>query len=192
MAGLIILAAGESSRLGSPKQLLKYKGETLIRRSIRAGHDAGCKPVIVVLGAYSDLIEKSIITDDAIRTYNHGWKEGICSSIRTGVSQLLDMDPEEEETFIMLCDQPKVDGILIRKMIQEKRKTGKGMVACAYDGTFGVPVLYHKTYFSELLALKGNKGAKKILLSHPNEVATVPFPSGVIDIDTIDDYKALQ
>lgn len=192
MTGLIILAAGESARLGRPKQLLQYKGETLIRRSYRAGFESGCSPVIVVLGAYADQIEPQINRQMVQIVYNHEWKEGMCSSIRSGVAKMMEMDPFINESIIMLCDQPWVEGTLLLNMIHKKRESGKRIVACAYEDTIGVPVLYERIFFSELLSLRGNKGAKRILRSHPDEVVTIPFPKGIIDIDTASDFKNLN
>ncbi len=189
MPGLIILAAGSSARLGQPKQLLMYKGESLIRRAVHAGIDAHCTPIVVVLGAHFEEIKPEIEAESAHIAYNPYWQEGIASSIRIGVSELRKKNIDIEETIIMLCDQPMADATLFKNMMLEKRKTGKGIVSCSYNDTIGVPVLYHKTYFGELLALKGDDGAKKILIRHRNEVGTIPFPGGAIDIDTMNDYK---
>lgn len=191
MTGLIILAAGTSARLGKPKQLLTYKGESLIRRAVRAGIGAHCNPIVVVLGAHFEEIKPEIESKSVHIAYNPYWQEGIASSIRIGVSELRKQNIDIEETIIMLCDQPMADATLFKNMMLEKRKTGKGIVACSYNETIGVPVLYQKKYFPELLALKGDEGAKKILVRHKKEVYVIPFPDGAIDIDTIDDYEDL-
>ncbi len=192
MTGLIILAAGSSTRLGKPKQLLQYKGESLIHRSVRAGVETGCDPVVVVLGANSEKIQPEIDPKTVHVVKNINWEEGIGSSIRTGLSKLLKLTPQIGETIIMLCDQPFADSALLKKLIRERRSSGKEIVACKYGDTVGVPVLYSKICFPELLALKGDEGAKKLLLKHQQEVTTVPFPGGTVDIDTAEDYKALQ
>jgi len=192
MTGLIILAAGPSTRLGKPKQLLQYKGESLISRAVRAGKEAGCDPIITVLGAHSEKIHEEIDSDTAQIIQNQNWEEGIGSSIRAGLSKLLKLHPEIYETIIMLCDQPFVDSILLENIIRKRRSTGKEIVASAYGDTVGVPVLYSKICFPELLALKGDEGAQKLLFRHLQEVTTVPFPKGVVDIDTAEDYERLK
>ena len=192
MTGLIILAAGPSTRLGKSKQLLQYKGESLIRRAVRTGAEAGCDPIIVVLGANSEKIETEIDPQTAHVVNNIAWEEGMGSSIRTGLSKLLKLKPQIEEMIIMLCDQPFADSALLKKLIRKRSSTGKEIVACEYGDTVGVPVLYSKICFPELLALKGDQGAKKLLLRHQQEVTTVSFPEGIIDIDTAEDYEALQ
>ncbi len=192
MTGLIILAAGPSTRLGKPKQLLQYKGESLISRAILAGQQSGCDPIIAVLGAHFEKIQAEIDSETVHFVQNQNWEEGIGSSIRTGLSKLLKLHPQINETIIMLCDQPFVDGSLLKKLIHKRRSADKDIVACTYSDTIGVPVLYSKICFPELLALKGDEGAQKLLFRHQQEVTTVPFPKGSIDIDTAEDYKALQ
>jgi molybdenum cofactor cytidylyltransferase len=191
MAGLIILAAGPSTRMGKPKQLLQYKGESLIRRSIRVGLEANCDPVIVVLGAHFDKI-KPVITEMKVHIVeNIAWEEGIGSSIRYGMSKLLKLAPETEDVIIMLCDQPMVKADLLKTLMRERKEKGKGIIACAYEETIGVPALFNKTFFPKLLALKGDEGAKKLLYRHRDEVVAVSFPAGAVDIDTIADYESL-
>ncbi|HKJ32145.1 MAG TPA: nucleotidyltransferase family protein [Balneolales bacterium] len=190
MTGLIILAAGASTRLDRPKQLLKFKDETLISRSINAGINAGCDPIIVVLGAHSDQIKSEISNKKVQAILNPHWEEGIGSSIRTGISAMQKHEAPVDNTIIMLCDQPMVDATLLCRLITKEKKTEKGMVACAYNDTIGVPVLYQQDYFSELLRLSGDEGAKKLLYQHREEVATIPFPGGAIDIDTNSDVRS--
>ena len=192
MTGLIILAAGPSTRLGKPKQLLQYKGESLIRRAVRAGVETGCDPIVVVVGANSEKIQPEIDPQTVHVVKNINWEEGIGSSIRTGLSKLLKLTPQIGETIIMLCDQPFADSALLKKLIHKRRSTDKGIVACQYGDTVGVPVLYSKICFPELLALKGDEGAKKLLARHQQEIATVLFMEGTIDIDTAEDYEALR
>lgn len=192
MTGLIILAAGSSARLGRPKQLLQFRGESLIRRAIHAGLESKCNPIVVVLGAHFEEIKSKIEAEPIHIVNNLYWQEGIASSICTGLSELRKQEPEIEETIFMLCDQPFVDAKLLGKLMLEKQQMGKGIVACVYKDTIGVPVLYHKTHFGELLALKGDEGAKKVLIRNHKDVVSIPFPNGAIDIDTISDYEALR
>ena len=189
MTGIIILAAGSSSRLGKPKQNLVYKGKTLLQRAIKAGLDSACNNVMVVLGANLDSI-KPTITHSRVRIiYNQDWEEGMASSIRIGISTIQRLEPKTTSVILMLCDQPFVDASLLNELVQ--KKSLKGIVASSYNGITGAPVLFDAAYFGELLLLKGQEGAKKLLLKYPNDIDTVSFPLGSIDIDTIEDYEKL-
>jgi molybdenum cofactor cytidylyltransferase len=187
MIGAIILAAGESSRLGRPKQNLVFNGQTLLQHAVDSALQSECKPVIVVLGANSENI-KSIV--ETITLYNKDWQEGMASSIRTGINEF-HKDLSVDKVIIMLCDQPFVNAILINTLIDKQAQTGKPIVACSYGGATGVPVLFDRSLFAELLLLQGHEGAKKILISHVNEIATVSFEQGSVDIDTPGDYENL-
>ncbi len=187
MAGLIILAAGESKRLGQPKQNLVFKGQTLLHRTIETGQQAQCKPIIVVLGANADLITPIAKTQTL---YNKDWQKGMASSITLGVEEIK-KNPSVQQVIIMLCDQPFADAKLLNALVDKQAETGKPIVACAYNGTIGVPALFERSLFGELLQLQGNEGAKKILLAHPNDVAVIPFEKGSIDIDTPGDFEKL-
>jgi molybdenum cofactor cytidylyltransferase len=187
MTGAIILAAGESSRLGQPKQNLLFNGQTLLQRTVNSAQQSKCKPVIVVLGANNDAIT---IPRGVTVLYNKDWREGMASSIRTAISEI-NKDISVDKTIIMLCDQPFVSTELLNILIDKQTETSKLIVASAYSGTTGAPVLFARSLFAELLLLQGREGAKKILQAHPNEIVTVPFGQGSIDIDTPGDYEKL-
>lgn len=191
MTGLIILAAGASSRLGEPKQKVLFKGKTLLQRTVDTALHSACRPVIVVLGAYSDEIQAEIKSEDVIIYHNPQWEEGMASSIRSGIEVLEKTESEVSDVIIMVCDQPFVDTTLLDLMINKKAVTGKEIVACSYKNTLGVPVLFDKKFFPELLALEGEEGAKKLIMKHKELVADTLFPPGSFDIDTKDDYEAL-
>ncbi|MHB8208936.1 nucleotidyltransferase family protein [Mucilaginibacter sp.] len=189
MTALIILAAGASSRLGQPKQNLLFQHKTLLNRAIETGLASTCRPVIVVLGANTDVIE-AIDQDDVKAIYNNDWNEGMASSIRLAIKEI-ESDNKIDQAFIMLCDQPFVTAALIDTLLQKQKETGKPIIACTYNNTIGVPVLFNRALFAELLLLKGHDGAKKILQTHQHDVITVPFEHGSIDIDTKEDYTRL-
>ncbi|MDR6941265.1 molybdenum cofactor cytidylyltransferase [Mucilaginibacter pocheonensis] len=192
MTGMIILAAGSSSRLGTPKQNLIYQGQTLLQRAIHtAVTSACCEKTVVVLGANEGMIRPSISDELIYITYNPFWQEGIASSIRLGITELLRIEPGITAAIIMLCDQPFVDPLLIHQLTEKKANSNKGIIASAYRNTLGVPVLFDASYFPQLLMLQGKEGAKKLIKTFPNDVAAVAFPLGAIDIDTIDDYREL-
>lgn len=192
MTGLIILAAGASKRIGKPKQLLRYKGKSFIRRTVKAGIDSGCKPIVVVLGAHFAEILPEIVLNTVHIVHNNEWEEGMASSIRTGLTKILETDPYIDDVIFMLCDQPMVDVNLLKSLIRKRQTTGMKIISCAYGNTYGVPVLFNNAYFPELLELHGEEGAKKLLFNHQDDEASVAFPAGSIDIDTPDDYQSLE
>jgi len=187
MTGLIILAAGESGRLGQPKQNLLFQGQTLLQRAVETALASACMPVMVVLGANANRI---MPIANANIIYNDYWKEGMASSIRVALNAIT-KDALVSTVIIMLCDQPFVSAELLNSMITTQHQTGKSIVACTYNGITGAPVLFTKAWFVELLLLKGQEGAKKIIKAHPGHVATVAFKEGGIDIDTQSDYDNL-
>jgi len=188
---VIILAAGSSSRLGQAKQNLHYKGKTLLQHSIDTALSAGCSPVMVVVGASSEEILTGLETTDITILQNKNWATGMASSIHAGIDKLSNDFKKVKQVILMVCDQPFVDPILLNKLIEEKTKGNKKIVASAYSETLGVPALFDKSIFPELLSLKGSEGAKKILLTYSKDVAKVPFPLGHVDIDTMEDYNDL-
>ena len=190
MTGAIILAGGSSSRLGTPKQNLVYQGQTLLQRAVGTALAAGCKPVLVVLGANADLIRPTIAGLPVNIVYNSDWEEGMASSTRLGIKVLKRTDPGLTSVIFMLCDQPFVNASLLCELVQAKSKNG--IAACAYNDTVGVPALFDAVYFDELLLLKGQEGAKKLLLKYREAVVSLPFPLGSVDIDTVEDYEKLN
>lgn len=191
MTAAVILAGGGSSRFGEPKQKILYKGKSLLKHVIDTAIDAGCQPVITILGAFAEEIHADIEKEKVNIFHNPQWEEGMSSSIRLGIEMLKKTETTVSEVIVMVCDQPFVTTELLNHLISEKAASGKDIVACSYNYTLGVPVLFDKKIFPELLLLKGDEGAKKLLTSHEQCVAAIPFPLGNIDIDTKEDYKAL-
>jgi molybdenum cofactor cytidylyltransferase len=190
--GVILLAAGESSRLGTLKQLLPYAGQTLLQHSLHAAIVSGAHNIVVVLGADADILKEEIKSNNVNVVINTEWQEGIASSIRYGIKTLLRINPFVEGTVLMLCDQPHVTSALINNLMITYQQTGKLIVACNYGNTFGPPVFFHKKIFPELLMLTGNVGAKSLISKHADDVEFVLFPEGSIDVDTEADYQKLS
>jgi molybdenum cofactor cytidylyltransferase len=149
------------------------------------------RPVILVLGANEALIKITVQNTGVHTVINTEWKEGMASSVRYGIKQLLKTDPLTTGAVIMLCDQPYVNAALINGLVAAHEKTAKKIVASSYSGTLGAPTLFHKNIFPELLQLKGDVGAKAIIRQHVNDVEAVVFSKGHVDIDTISDYGDL-
>ena len=187
----VILAAGESSRLGQPKQLIQFRGKNLVRRVVDAASEAGCQPILVVLGSgkLGQGISSELKDIGATIIANPNWKCGIGTSIRAGVQHLIDIASRVEATVLLACDQPFVDRAVIEGLIMVHRETRKPIVAASYAGTLGVPVLFDRSLLPELLGLDDSAGAKSIILSNRDQVAEFPFPEGKIDIDTAEDWQ---
>ena len=190
--GLILLAAGGSSRLGEPKQRLLLRGRTLLQRSLDAASASTAHPIIVVLGSGADSLRKDLVGQDVTTVVNKGWREGIASSIRCGIGELLVINPDTPGAILMVCDQPHVAASVLNKLITEHQRTNKAFIACSYGNTIGTPALFSRTLFGELLQLEGDVGAKSLLHRHRDEVGVIKFPEGSIDIDTVVDYQALS
>jgi molybdenum cofactor cytidylyltransferase len=190
--GLIILAAGASTRMGTPKQLLLYRGCTLIRHMAEVAIASVCQPIVIVLGANAERIKPEISQLPIQIVENQQWQEGMSSSIQVGIEALLAVNQHLDAVAIALCDQPFVSSQTLNQLLEAYYFTGKPIIASEYSVTFGVPALFSGTLFSELMALKSTEGAKKLINKHIHEVFSVPFPEGAIDIDTPNDYEQLQ
>jgi molybdenum cofactor cytidylyltransferase len=190
--GAVILAAGGSSRFGQPKQLLPFRGKTLVRIIIDAAREAGCSPVVIVVGSDGEKIHPELAHANVIEVRNTKWQRGIGSSIRSGVQALTDHAPDVEAILLLLCDQPAVNAPLIERLIATHEATRKDIVASSYAGTVGVPALFDRSLFKELLSPGDESGAKSIILQNLERVAQLVFPEGAIDIDTWEDWKELN
>jgi molybdenum cofactor cytidylyltransferase len=189
--GIIILAAGGSSRFGNIKQLLPFNGKTLLQHVIDEATKAGVKPIVVITGANATKVSASIANSKVNILVNENWQEGMASGIVAGVHSIVSLNESIKKIIIAVCDQPFVTSALFEQLDQMQNKSGKSIVACTYADTIGTPALFATKYFDQLLSLKGDEGAKKILKSNSEDVATVDFPKGEIDIDTQKDYENL-
>jgi molybdenum cofactor cytidylyltransferase len=190
--GAIILAAGNSSRLGRPKQLVPYRGQTLLTHTTTETGNAGVDPAVVVTGAFHTAVSESLRGHPPDILFNPAWETGMASGIVAGLSHLLSRQPAMSAVIISVCDQPFISSKLLLQLITTHQASGKGIVACAYAGSMGTPVLFGQPYFQQLLKLTGSKGANRLLRQHPADLATVDFPDGHIDIDTADDLSKLE
>ncbi|MBC7884421.1 MAG: nucleotidyltransferase family protein [Saprospiraceae bacterium] len=190
--GIIILAAGESSRLGSPKQLLDFKGKYLLQHIIDVAKDSLAAYMVLVLGAYAEEIEARLELNKVDVIHNGAWKEGLSSSIRCGLEAMVQTHPETETVLFLLCDQPFLTTSVINQIIAKYIESGKGIIASDYGQASGPPALFHKSMFAFLMQLNGNQGAKSIMLQFPEELAYADFPEGKIDIDTVSDYEIVK
>ncbi len=188
---IIILAAGRSARLGSPKQLLSYRGKNLLQHSIDTAFESKTGPVLVVLGSEIQAIEAKLQRTNLRIVENPEWESGMASSIRYGLNTLQCHYPDTEAVILMVCDQPFVNTKLLNDLIDKYEESGSNIVASSYENINGTPALFHKTYFRELAALKGDIGARFLIKKYAKSLQTIPFLKGSIDIDTMENYRNL-
>ena len=189
---IVILAAGTSSRLGSPKQLLIYNNKTLLQHAVDTALATGCKKVMVVLGAHFQLLKNELANQPVEIIENKNWQEGMASSIRYALQNITIAGFQPECVIFMVCDQPFVTESLLLSLLKKGEETGLPIIASSYGDKAGTPALFSKSMFKPLLELKGDKGARALLEAHPGLVAVVPFAKGIIDVDTVTDYELLK
>src|SRR4029077_10487175 len=187
-----ILAAGGSSRFGEPKQLIRFRGKSLVRRIIDAACEAGCSPVVVVIGSEDEKLHRELDRTNVIRAHNQEWQRGIGSSIRCGIQALINSAPDIEASVLLVCDQPAVGARVIERLIALRETTCKSIITSSYANTLGVPAVFDRSVFGELLSLGDEAGAKSIILRNPERVAQFQFPEGEIDVDTRSDWQKLN
>ena len=187
----VILAAGASTRMGTPKQILQWRGKSLLRSITETAIAADCDPIIVVLGASGDRIQAQIIDLPVQIINNPQWQTGMGSSIRNGIQALLDRNPNVRAAILLLCDQPFVSPQIIWQLRSVYDATNQSIVASRYQDTIGVPALFDRQLFPELLKLDCAEGAKVVIKNHLNTTATIDFPQGSIDLDTPQDYQQI-
>ncbi len=186
---VIILAAGASRRMGRPKQLIELEGETMLRRCLRLAADVSRK-VYVVLGAHAERIRRKVHLGQATVVVNEDWDSGMAGSVRAGLNAALEDDPALQGALFLVVDQPLLDRKVLAGMLRlfEKSKTPV-IVAADYGDRLGVPALFSKDHFGQLLALAGDTGARQILLRNADTVQRVRFEKGSIDLDTPEDLE---
>lgn len=188
-AGIIVLAAGASSRYGAPKLALPFGDTTLVRRAVLAAVDA-CRHVIVVTGAHADAVTASIAQLPVTISFNPDWQRGIGSSIAHGVARLRADHADAQAALIALADQYRVTAVHFMQLLQAHRAEHGSIAAAAYADTVGVPCVFPRDVFDELAALQGRAGARAILRRHAQRVRALPIAEAACDIDTPEDYAA--
>lgn len=186
---ILLLAAGSANRMKKTKQLLPYKNTTLLNWAIQQAFQTKVSAVFCVLGANKNNIEKEITPNTVQVIYNPNYKNGLSSSISVGIQHLQKLN--FTNVLIMLADQPTVTSNFLNKLLEASKKNTTKIIATEYKKNLGVPAVFPKSYFNELLGLKGDKGAKVILLQQQNSVIKITPEQPIIDIDTNEDYQAL-
>lgn len=179
----LVLAAGASTRLGEPKQLVRMNGETLLDRAIRVAAEAGYEPLVVVLGAHAKQIEAKCDLRSAWVVVHAGWAEGMGSSVRAGM-ELVQGFAEVNGVVVMTCDMPGVTAAHLRLLGEEPEV----VMGSQYGGRRGVPAYFPRASFAELVMLSGDAGAREILRS----ARVVELAGGEMDVDTVADVERLR
>lgn len=185
----VILAAGASTRLGQAKQLLAIAGEPLLRRAVRIADEAGCQPIVVVLGFEALRIGSTLDGFRVIVAVNVDWRAGMGSSMRCGVETALQISPPPEDILLMVCDQVLLSADVLRQLLRLHGLAKYPITAARYSGRLGVPAVFSSIFFPDLLDVSGDRGARGILERNAVRVGTVDFLAGELDLDTPDDLE---
>lgn len=178
--------------MGRPKQLLNWKESNLLEHAIQTAKSLPVKNIVVVLGAFSDMIQAQTNLDNVSVYYNNDWERGLGNSIASGVSQYLDEHPETDAIMVMLSDQPMIESDYLKKLMDEFEATNALIVASQYgEEKFGVPAIFNKELFADLTSLDSGKGAKALISKHLREVHSIDEKPNLVDIDTVEQYESL-
>ena len=180
----LVLAAGGSTRLGAPKQLLAYGGQSLLRRAAESARAAVDGPVLVILGSGANPLKNELVGLDVHPVENPAWGLGMGTGVRIGMETLAG---RTDAVLLTLCDQPLVGPEALGRLLDAFRPDA--LAVAEYNGTVGVPVVFGRAYFDELRALPDDAGAKSILWRHRETLIAVPMPEAATDIDTREQYN---
>ena len=184
----VILAAGGSTRLGQPKQLLKWRGEALVRHAAISALQAGLQPVILVTGAFADQVQSAVTDLPLVVAYNRDWAEGQSTSLKTG---LQNVNKNTGGVIFLLSDQPQTPVTLLESLMDRHGETLAPIIAPLVDGQRGNPVLFDRQTFPDLFQLQGDTGGRALFQHYP--VSWLPWhdPAQLLDIDRPEDYQRL-
>ncbi|MBI1732022.1 MAG: NTP transferase domain-containing protein [Gammaproteobacteria bacterium] len=184
----IVLAAGGSSRFGGFKQLLEWEGESLLRRTVRIATGLCGNRVVVVHGPKPTKCQRELNSFDVRHVFNEHWESGMALSLKCGLRTL---PPECTGALILLCDQPLLRPDRVGQLAELWQHQSERIVASAYHGAHGVPAIFPRRLFPELLKLTGDRGARTVIDAHMDGVLEMEMPEAAVDIDTQEDYAAL-
>jgi molybdenum cofactor cytidylyltransferase len=206
--GVVLLAAGASTRMGQPKQLIEVGGKALVVRAVEAALASAAWPVVVVLGANAEIIRPQLARLPVLIAENPAWTEGMASSLRAGVGTLQTFSRGLDGALVAVADQPAFSADVIARLVAVRQgsrqaartatvrlgspQAGRGIVAARYAGRLGVPALFGREHFTALTALTGEEGARHFLAAHAAEAAAVDLPELAVDLDTPEDVAAWQ
>jgi len=186
---IVVLAAGESTRFGSPKQLARVQGVPMVQLALSRAEAVAGHAVSVVLGANAAQIAPGLARSPATLVINRGWAEGLASSIRAGIEQL---PGHTGGALLLLADQCAVTSADLQRLIDVWCRDRQAIVSAQYAGGWGVPAIFPRSSFPALLALRGDQGARALLRNPAGRRLGVPMPSAAIDVDTVQEMEALE
>lgn len=186
---ILILAAGNSSRLGKNKQFLTLNGVSLLNRTIETCQMSSLGQVLVILGFEAEKARNEVQSPDVELLINPNWQNGLGESIATGIKAL---DHTVDGAYIVLSDQINLDVHTLSKLKKKSIEFPNAIIASKYGEEFGAPCYFPSIYFDALRECGGKKGAKKVLLENIENVKFIDFENGDVDIDTPEDLKLLD
>jgi molybdenum cofactor cytidylyltransferase len=186
--GVVLLAAGESRRMGSAKQLLAIRDKPMVRRAAETALAAACGPVFVVVGAHAEQVRASLAGLPVRVVDNPKWAEGIGASVAAGTKEAASAD--FDALIVMLADQPSVTPAIIRRLATTYRFLDRPIVASSYAGAVGAPALISRELFPELLELSGDQGCRSVILRNRGLAVVLDCPQAAVDLDTPEEYSA--
>jgi molybdenum cofactor cytidylyltransferase len=190
--GIIILAAGSSSRMGQSKQLLHIGGKPLLLLAVEAALQTHVNEIVVVLGA-NEKTHRQIIEHLSVNIFfNESWEKGMGNSLKAGLAHLLTIEPTLNAVITMVSDQPLISSADLNLLIKKFQETKAKIVAVSYDGTAGVPALFDQSLFTDLLQINNELGAKKVIQQHLSDTQLINLPHAAIDLDIPEDYERFK
>lgn len=188
----MILAAGAATRMGTLKQLLPYRGRTLVQHAAEQAVQAEFDPILVVVGAEADSVRSALAAQKTTIVNNPDWQSGMGSSVSAGVRRLQEDETESAAVAILLADQPLVTAAHLKEMRDRLHRTGAAAIAAEYGGILGVPALFKRHLFGALAQLRQDAGARHLLRQPGITVDPFPLPEASVDIDTPGDFANLE
>jgi len=188
---LLILAAGESKRMNSIKQLLPWKNTSLLGHTIAQALEAKASQVYVVLGAHANKIAPTIAHYNIQTIENTNWKNGLGNSIAAGVKHIKETTEPYDAILITLADQPLIDAAYYNQLLAAYTEKKAKIIASETNNRPSVPALFDAAYFENLIQLDQDQGAKEILLAAQNDLYVMPADTNLIDVDTQSDYEKI-
>lgn len=184
----IVLAAGESKRMGKPKQLLSFGGATILEHVVDNLRQCRIGEIIIVLGHEWQRIAARFDNRPVRMVINPDYRMGMGTSLAQGI---LSADEKAQAFLVALGDQPLVRVDIVNALIDAYQRGGKGIAIPSFEGLPGHPVIFDKKYRQDLLRLQGDVGGKDVVKSHPEDVLHIEVDSAsvIYDIDDWDDYQ---
>lgn len=187
----IILASGDSQSFGQPKQLLPFLGATLLRRTVEAALESEASDCVVVVGHEADQCAAEVMGPRVHVEFNPAWQQGLPSCIRAGVRAAYRRHPDLKAILLAPSDQPFLTPGLLDVLMETHQETARGIVACEYEDTAGIPAVFSSWWIDQLANLKDAEAMKQVIASAGGDLITVPFPEGALNVDMVMDFAAV-